>query len=57
MLGLGRPVIWLCDKSDRENVHFDTRQFNTIEYTNAEDLMKQLQIRIEAVLGKGPNPA
>ncbi len=55
MLGLGRPVIWLCEKSDSKNLHFDTRQYNTIEYTGPEDLKKQLQTRIEAVLGKGPH--
>ena len=54
MLGLGRPVIWVCDREDLENVHFDTRQYNTIDYTDADDLRKRLQFRIEAILGKGP---
>lgn len=53
MLGLGRTVIWLCEKSELERVHFDTRQYNTIDYVDAEDLTKRLQIRIEALLGKG----
>jgi hypothetical protein len=55
MLGLGRPVIWVCEKSDLENVHFDTRQYNTIDYMNADDLRTRLQARIEANLGKGPH--
>ena len=55
MLGLGRPVIWLCDKSELDQVHFDTRQYNTIDYVSAEDLRMRLQVRIEALLGKGPN--
>ncbi len=55
MLGLGRPVIWVCDREDLENVHFDTRQYNTIDYTDADDLQKRLQFRIEAILGKGPH--
>jgi hypothetical protein len=54
MLGLGRPVIWLCEKDDLKNVHFDTRQYNTIDYSNAADLQKRLQVRIEAIMGKGP---
>jgi nucleoside 2-deoxyribosyltransferase len=53
MLGLGRPVIWLCEKEDLKNVHFDTRQYNTIDYKDAEDLKTRLQFRIEAILGKG----
>jgi nucleoside 2-deoxyribosyltransferase len=55
MLGLGRPVIWLCEKEDLKNVHFDTRQYNTIDYKDAEDLQTRLQFRIEAILGKGPH--
>lgn len=55
MLGLGRTVIWLCEKNDLSNVHFDTRQYNTIDYTDTEDLQKRLQLRIEAILGKGPH--
>jgi hypothetical protein len=54
MLGLGRRVIWLCDKSELEKVYFDTRQYNTIDYVSPEDLEKRLHFRIEAVLGKGP---
>jgi nucleoside 2-deoxyribosyltransferase len=55
MLGLGRPVIWLCEKEDLKNVAFDTRQYNTIDYKDAEDLRTRLQFRIEALLGKGPH--
>jgi nucleoside 2-deoxyribosyltransferase len=53
MLGLGRPVIWICEQSDLKNLHFDTRQYSTINYTNPLDLETRLQFRIEAVLGKG----
>ena len=55
MLGLGRPLIWLCEKEDLKNVHFDTRQYNTIDYKDADDLQTRLQFRIEAILGKGPH--
>jgi nucleoside 2-deoxyribosyltransferase len=55
MLGLGRPVIWLCNESDLENVHFDARQYNTINYQSVEELKTRLQNRIEAILGRGPH--
>ena len=54
MLGLGRPVIWLCEKAELDKVHFDTRQYNTIDYTDQDELAERLQVRIEALLGKGP---
>jgi len=54
MLGLGRPMVWVCEEADFKNVHFDTRQYNTIVYTNADDLRIRLQTRIEANFGKGP---
>ncbi len=55
MLGLGRPVIWVCEKDDLKNVHFDARQYNTIDYLNEDDLRTRLQFRIEAILGRGPH--
>lgn len=55
MLGLGRPVIWLCEKEDHKNVHFDTRQYNTIDYLNVDDLQTRLTTRIVANLGQGPH--
>jgi hypothetical protein len=57
MLGLGRPVIWLCRESDLGNVHFDTRQYNMLVYDDVEQLKSKLQFRIEAILGKGPHVA
>jgi nucleoside 2-deoxyribosyltransferase len=56
MLGLGRPVIWLCRDHDLKDVHFDTRQYNTVTYTDhePEKLKSALQYRIEAIMGKGP---
>ncbi|MGA2887282.1 MAG: hypothetical protein ABSE51_04470 [Terracidiphilus sp.] len=54
MFGLGRTDIWTCSKSDFANVHFDTRQYNTIVYENTDELKTRLQFRIEAILGKGP---
>jgi hypothetical protein len=54
MLGLGRPVIWLCRKDQMDKVHFDTRQYNTIDYIDEADLKKRLKNRIIANLGEGP---
>ncbi len=53
-LGLGLPVIWTCRKSDMKDLHFDIRQYNTIDWTGPKDLAERLQHRIEATLGKGP---
>jgi len=54
MLGIGRPVIWICQKSDVGTLHFDTRQYNMIDYSDTADLRCRLQYRIEATIGKGP---
>ncbi|HEY0795445.1 MAG TPA: nucleoside 2-deoxyribosyltransferase, partial [Acidisarcina sp.] len=55
MLGLGRPVVWLCPAADIGNLHFDARQYNMLVYTEMEDLKRRLQLRIEAIMGKGPH--
>ena len=53
-LGLGRHVIWTCQKDDIKDLHFDIRQYNTIDWENPEELALRLQRRIEATVGKGP---
>ncbi len=53
-LGLKIPVIWTCRKDMIEHVHFDTRQFNHIVWTDADDLCTKLKNRIGAVIGDGP---
>lgn len=53
-LGFGLPVIWTCREDDIDELHFDIRQYNTIVWTDAEDLAARLQNRIEAVIGQGP---
>jgi hypothetical protein len=55
MLGQGRNVFWMCEKSELEKVHFDTRQYNFIDYKNLEEARKRLFYRIMAVEGQGPN--
>jgi nucleoside 2-deoxyribosyltransferase len=54
MLGLGRQVLWVCEHQELDRVHFDTRQYNFIDYTDVSDLERRLQMRIEAIFGKGP---
>ncbi|MBZ5564212.1 MAG: hypothetical protein LAP13_17545 [Acidobacteriia bacterium] len=56
MLGLGRTVIWMCDKKelDGEKLHFDVRQFNFIDYESVQDARKRLYNRILAIEGEGP---
>jgi hypothetical protein len=57
MHGLGRNVHWMVQKSDLANVHFDTRQYNFIDYDSQADARIRLYNRIVAVEGKGPGPA
>jgi nucleoside 2-deoxyribosyltransferase len=54
MLGLGRKVYWMCEKSHLNNLHFDTRQFNFIDYENVSEARRRLYNRIMAIDGKGP---
>lgn len=49
-MGLGIPVIWLCNENEIESAHFDTRQYNHIPWKSAEDLYEKLQNRIRATL-------
>jgi hypothetical protein len=54
--GLDHDVIWTVRKDHLDDVHFDTRQYNFIQW-EANDLpgfAKALQHRIEATIGKGP---
>ena len=53
-LGLGRQVIWTCQKDDMKDLHFDIRQYNTLDWEDPEGLATRLQHRIEATVGKGP---
>jgi hypothetical protein len=54
-LGLGRPVIWTVRSEDLGDVHFDTRQYNFLRWTNdaLPALTEALQNRIEASIGRG----
>jgi hypothetical protein len=49
-LGLGIPVIWACRKDQMKDAHFDTRQYNHIDWETPDDLAKRLEQRIRAVI-------
>lgn len=55
MLGLGRTVIWMCKKDEMTRLHFDTRQYNFIDYETAPAAKKRLYDRILAIEGEGPS--
>lgn len=55
-LALGKPVIWCCRRDDRENLHFDTRQYNYILWDRPEDLRQQIAERIEYLSSAAPVP-
>ena len=52
--GLGIPVIFTCRKDALEKVHFDTRQYKHIVWETPEELRRELENCIAAVIGDGP---
>ena len=54
--GLGIEVIFTCRKDvlDNDDIHFDTRQYNHIDWETPEELRQRLAARISAVIGDGP---
>ena len=55
--GLNIPVIFMCREDKLEELHFDTRQYPHIVWEEPNDLCGQLQQRILAAIGEGPNLA
>lgn len=53
--GMNIPVIFSCRQDMIEHVHFDTRQYNHIDWNEPSDLRRDLSKRISAVIGDGPN--
>lgn len=53
-MGLGLPVIWTVRSDSIPDLHFDTRQYNHVVWEKPDDLSRQLEQRIRAVLGTGP---
>jgi hypothetical protein len=54
MIGLGRTVIWMCDKKQLDHLHFDVRQFNFIDHESIPEAEDRLYNRILAIEGEGP---
>ena len=54
--GLGIPVIFTCDKTEKEEVekHFDTRQIIHMFWSDSNDLSRQLTDRIGATISPTP---
>lgn len=50
--GLGKPVIFTVRESDLSRVHFDTRQFNHIVWSDVTSLRERLSARIGATIGR-----
>jgi hypothetical protein len=48
--GLNLPVIWTCRENVLSHVHFDTRQYNHIVWSDPEDLRVKLLNRIRATI-------
>jgi hypothetical protein len=49
-MGLGRAVIWCCRKDEITKVHFDTRQFSHVVWSDPEDLRRRLTDRIRGTI-------
>jgi hypothetical protein len=49
-MGLGRTVIWMCRADDKDNIHFDTRQFSHIFWTDHDDLRVKLRNRLRGTV-------
>lgn len=49
-MGLGRPVVWTCRKDELAKAHFDTRQYNHIDWETPQELRKKLTDRIRAII-------
>jgi hypothetical protein len=50
--GLGLEVIWTCKDTSMGDLHFDTRQYSHIVWTDPAHLKDQLTARIGAVIGQ-----
>jgi hypothetical protein len=47
-MGLNIPVIWTVKKEELKDIHFDTRQYNFIDWIDEKDLYERLKQRIRA---------
>ena len=53
-LGLDIPVLFTCRSDKVDELHFDTRQYFHIVWSNPEELRADLANRIGAIIGDGP---
>lgn len=51
-LGLGLPVIWCVKEAEIKNVHFDTRQYNHVTWSEPAELKEKLYNRVVASMGR-----
>ena len=53
--GLGLEVVWLCNETDFDNLHFDTEHYSFIKWSEKDyaKLKKDLSNRIISTIGKG----
>ena len=51
-MGLGLPVIWSVRDGCMGDMHFDTRQYNHIIWSDPKDLADQLEVRVIATIGE-----
>ena len=53
-MGLGLPVIYTCRQDQLDELHFDTRQYPHIGWTEPSELRHELRYHIEALIGSRP---
>lgn len=51
-MGRRIPVIWTCREDNIKDLHFDIRQYNMIDWVDAQDLKTRLHQRIRATIGE-----
>lgn len=49
-MGKGIPVIWACRKDEEKLIHFDTRQYNHVLWSNEDELRTMLCDRIRGTI-------
>lgn len=52
-MGVKKPLIFCCKYAEREKLHFDVAQINTILWKDREDLKKRLVERIVVTINNG----
>ncbi|WP_196595914.1 hypothetical protein [Pectinatus frisingensis] len=50
--GLGKEVIFTCHEDDFNNIHFDTKQINTIKWSDKNTFVDDLYKRIKFTIGE-----